>query len=62
MVYLIRGGKKETVMDAAVLVKAEGSKVLVVGPLGERKELEKTKISEISVARHEVLLVLEEET
>jgi predicted RNA-binding protein len=59
-VYLLRGGKKEKVMDAAVSVKDEGGRVLVVGLLGERKELEKARISEISIDRHEVLLVLEE--
>lgn len=61
-VYLLRGGKKEKVMDAAVSVKDEGGRVLVVGLLGERKELEKARISEISIDRHEVLLMLEEET
>jgi hypothetical protein len=30
-VYLLRGGKKEKVMDAAVSVKDEGGRVLVVG-------------------------------
>mgnify|MGYP001200573277 CR=1 FL=1 len=61
MVYLLRGGKKEMIMDAAVLVKDEGGSVLVVGLLGERKELKKVRISEISVDHHEVLLVREEE-
>ncbi|MDP6459875.1 MAG: CooT family nickel-binding protein [Candidatus Hydrothermarchaeota archaeon] len=60
-VYLLRGGKKEKIMDAAVLVKDEDGRVLVVGLLGERKELKKVRISEISVDHHEVLLVREEE-
>lgn len=59
-VYLLGRGGKKRIMDSAVLVRDEGGKVLVVGLLGERKVMEEARIAEISVDRHEVLLVRQE--
>jgi predicted RNA-binding protein len=55
-VLLQRGDGREEIMDAALEVRDEGNKVLVVGLLGEKREVQGAKIVEINIPRHEVLL------
>lgn len=55
-VFLVKNGGRIKIMDAAIKVRDEGDKVVVVGLLGERKELENARITEINISEHEVLL------
>lgn len=55
-VVLLRGDEREEIMKAAVEVKDLGDKVVVVGMLGERKEVPGARILEINIHSHEVVL------
>ena len=55
-VYLLRGDEREEVMRAAVEVRDEGGRVVVVGMLGKRREVPGARIVEIDIHDHEVLL------
>lgn len=54
-VFVIKNGKKEKIMDEAVLVKDEGRKIIIRGLFGERKEV-KGKIVEVDADGHEILI------
>lgn len=54
-VYL-DGKKKEKIMDEAVLVEDEGGKVVVIGLMGERKEVPNARIARVTADKHEVYL------
>ncbi len=60
-VFIIKGGKKEKIMDEAVLVKDEGGTVIIGGLFGERKEV-KGKIVEVDAERHEILISSDDRT
>jgi len=60
-VFVINGGKKEKIMDEAVLVKDEGHTVIIEGLFGERKEV-KGKIVEVDAERHEILISSDDRT
>ena len=53
---LLKGDEREEIMKAAVEVKDLGDKVVVVGMLGERKEVPGARILEINIHSHEVVL------
>lgn len=59
-VVLLKGDEREEIMQAALEVRDEGGKVVVVGMLGERKDVPGARIQEINIHDHEVLLALEE--
>lgn len=55
-VVLLKGDEREEIMKAAVEVRDLGGKVVVVGMLGERKEVPGARILEINIHGHEVVL------
>ncbi len=55
-VFLIEGGKKEKLMDEAVIVKDEGGKITLVGLLGERKEIKNARIAGVDAEKHEIFI------
>lgn len=55
-VYIIEGGKRETVMGDVVSVREEGGHVIVTGLMGERKEVPRARIVEVRMEPGEVLL------
>ncbi len=55
-VFVMDGKKKEKVMDEAVLVEDEGGKLVVIGLMGERKEIPNAKIARVSADKHEVYI------
>ena len=55
-VFLLSAGKKEKVMEEAMSVVTEGSKVTITDALGRRQEIEGARITSIDMDRHEVLL------
>jgi predicted RNA-binding protein len=60
-VFIIKGGKKELVMDEASFVKDEGQKVIIGGLFGEIKEVI-GKIIEVDADRHEILISCDDRT
>jgi predicted RNA-binding protein len=60
-VFLAKKDGKEKIMDSAINVREEGGKVVVLGLMGERRELQGARIVEINIDKHEVLLAEEEE-
>ncbi|MBI5253310.1 MAG: CooT family nickel-binding protein [Euryarchaeota archaeon] len=55
-VFLIEGGKKEKLMDEAVIVKDEGGKITLTGLLGERKEIKNARIAGVDAGKHEIFI------
>ncbi len=55
-VYLVKEGNKEKIMDEAILIDDEGDKLVVVGILGERKEILGGKIVKMDMGKHEILI------
>ncbi|MEE8402276.1 MAG: CooT family nickel-binding protein [Candidatus Hydrothermarchaeaceae archaeon] len=60
-VFIIKGGKKEKIMDEAVLVRDEGSVIIIGGLMGGRKEV-KGRIVEIDADKHEILISSDDRT
>lgn len=60
-VFITRGGKREKIMDEAMLVRDEGSVIVISGLIGERKEV-KGKIVEIDADKHEILISCDDRT
>ncbi len=60
-VFIIKGGKKEKIMDEAMLVRDEGSVIIIGGLMGERKEV-KGRIVEIDADKHEILISCDDRT
>lgn len=55
-VFLIDGEKKEKLMDEAILIKEEDNKLMIIGLLGEKKEIENAKIVKMDMDRHEIFI------
>jgi len=55
-VFLVRGSRRELVMDEVAKVIVEGKKVVCVNALGERRTLEGSEIAEANLLKHEILL------
>lgn len=60
-IFLIEGRKKEKIMDEAVLVKDEGSKLTLTGILGERKEIKNARIAKVDAEKHEIFIISNED-
>lgn len=58
-VFLVKKDGRERIMDSAVNIREEGGKVVVLGLLGERREVPGARILEVNIDKHEVLLTLE---
>ncbi len=54
--YLIEGEEKKLIMEEAVLVKEKESKVIAVGLLGQREDIEGARIVEVDSDRHIIVL------
>ncbi|MEK6978575.1 MAG: CooT family nickel-binding protein [Candidatus Hydrothermarchaeota archaeon] len=55
-VYILEGGKRETVMEDVVSVREEGGSVIITGLMGERKEVPGARVVEVRMEPGEVLL------
>ncbi|MEE8167564.1 MAG: CooT family nickel-binding protein [Candidatus Hydrothermarchaeales archaeon] len=55
-VYLDVNGKREKIADEAVIVKEEGSGVVVVGLIGEHQKIENARLVEVDARKHMVIL------
>ncbi len=55
-VYVVKEGNKEKIMDEAILINDESDKIVVVGILGERKEILGGKIVKMDMGKHEILI------
>ncbi len=55
-VYLMEGGRKEKIADEAVIVREEGDGVVVLGLMGEKREIGKAHIVEVDARRHVVII------
>ncbi|MDI6654614.1 MAG: CooT family nickel-binding protein [Candidatus Hydrothermarchaeota archaeon] len=55
-VFLIEGRKKEKIMDEAVLVKDEGSKITLTGLLGDRRKIKNARIVGVNAEKHEIFI------
>ncbi len=55
-VYLVDGGRKEMLAEEAVHVAEEGAKVIVIGILGERREVENARVAEVDARKHIIIL------
>lgn len=53
--YLVKNGKEELLMEDVTLIKPQGDELLLVGLLGETKQL-KVKIKELQLMDHRILL------
>lgn len=54
-VYLVKDGREELVMEDVSVVKPQGEELLLVGMLGEKKQV-KAKIKELQLVDHRILL------
>jgi predicted RNA-binding protein len=57
-VFIIKGDKKEMLMEEAIYIKDEGDHVLIRGVLGETETVEGARIVVMDMDRHEVHLEL----
>ncbi len=55
-VYLVKEGSKEKIMGDAILIDDDGDRLVVVGILGERKEILGGKIVKMDMSKHEILI------
>jgi predicted RNA-binding protein len=53
--YLLINGREQLVMEDVSLVKPQGDELLLVGMLGETKQL-KARIKELQLMEHRILL------
>lgn len=53
--YLVKNGQEHLVMEDVSLVKPQGEELLLVGILGETKQL-KARIKELQLMDHRILL------
>jgi predicted RNA-binding protein len=54
-VYLVKDGREELVMEDVSVIKPQGEELLLVGMLGEKKQV-KAKIKELQLMDHRILL------
>jgi len=55
-VYLIKGSKRELVLEDVVRVLVEGDSITCTNTLGETRTLPGTKIAEANLIKHEIIL------
>jgi predicted RNA-binding protein len=53
--YLVKNGQEQLVMEDVSLIKPQGDELLLVGILGETKQL-KVRIRELQLMDHRILL------
>ncbi len=53
--YLVKNGQEQLVMEDVSLIKPQGDGLLLVGILGETKEIE-ARIKELQLMDHRILL------
>jgi predicted RNA-binding protein len=49
------------ILDEVILITAEGDDLVIVGLLGERKEVKNARITKMDMDRHEVWIVSNDE-
>lgn len=54
-VYLVEDGREELLMEDVSVVKPQGDELLLIGMLGEQKQV-KAKIKELQLMDHRILL------
>jgi predicted RNA-binding protein len=54
-VYLVKDGREELVMEDVSVIKPQGDELLLVGMLGEKKQI-KARIKELQLMDHRILL------
>ncbi|NLA05588.1 MAG: CooT family nickel-binding protein [Firmicutes bacterium] len=54
-VYLVEDGREEMLMEDVSVVKPQGEELLLIGMLGERKQV-KARIKELQLMDHRILL------
>lgn len=54
--YLVEGEEKKEIMEEAVLVKEKDSRVIAVGLLGQREDIEGARIVEVDADRHTITI------
>jgi predicted RNA-binding protein len=54
-VYLVKDGREELVMEDVSVITPQGEELLLVGMLGEKKQV-KAKIKELQLMDHRILL------
>ncbi len=54
-VYLVKDGREEMVMEDVSVITPQGEDILLVGMLGEKKQI-KAKIKELQLMDHRILL------
>ncbi len=54
--YLIEGDDRKLIMEEAVLVKKKDSKIIAVGLLGQREDIEGANIVEVDSDRHVIII------
>jgi predicted RNA-binding protein len=54
-VYLVKNGKEELVMEDVSVITPRGEEILLVGMLGEKKQI-KAKFKELQLMDHRILL------
>ena len=55
VLILRKGGKQETLMEDVVFVSVEGSRIRMVGILGDVKEVN-GRIKEVNLTKHTILM------
>lgn len=55
-VFVLHNGKKEKIMDEAVLLTQERGKLTIMGVMGERKEIE-GNIVRVDAEKHEITII-----
>lgn len=54
-VYLVKDGREELVMEDVSVLKPQGEEILLIGMLGEKKQI-KARIKELQLMDHRILL------
>jgi len=55
-IYLVEGSARTTVMEEASIVRAEGSAVICINAVGERRTVRDAEIVGADLPRHEITL------
>jgi predicted RNA-binding protein len=55
-VFLLEGGEKRRIMDDVIKVKSQANDIILIGLLGEIKEIKNGRIVEVDAERHEVIV------
>lgn len=53
---MLEGGEKRRIMDDVIKVKSQANDIILIGLLGEIKEIKNGRIVEVDAERHEVIV------